>query len=93
MVVTQIIQRRARSDGEDCKPTVVIVASIVFGRAAAYILQTVRDSAVPKTAATVFSRALDSFGDKGPVTCHSFAKEYDIVFAIFRSRGRALYTA
>jgi hypothetical protein len=80
------------ADGEDCKPTVVMVSSIVLGRAAACLLQSVRDSAAPKEAATVFSRALESFGDKGPETCHSFAKQYDIVFAVFTSRGRAPYT-
>ena len=86
-------------DGAHCKPTVVMVASIVLGRATgahdgvphcytAWLLQQIRDSAAPSEPESVFTRSMELFGCEGPRTCHPFAKKIDIVQAMFVKRDK-----
>ena len=85
-------------DGAHCKPTMVMVASIVLGHATspngvphcytACLLQRIRDSDAPPEPKSVFSHAMDLFGCEGPRTCHPFAKEFDIVQAVFDKRAK-----
>lgn len=85
-------------DGAHCKPTVVMVASIVLGQATgvdgvphchtAWLLEQIRDSDAPSGKESVFTRAMDLFGCEGPRTCHPFAKQFDIFQALFTKRDK-----
>lgn len=84
-----------KNDGDQCKPTVVWAASIVLGHVkrggddddkicfTALRLNTILHSAAPAQKPHVFSHVLNTFGSSGPITCHPFARQYDIVFASF----------
>ena len=70
-------------DEEHQKPTVVWATSIVVGSMVASLMQRIRESPAPTEKESVFSLSLKTFGDKGPITCHPYARKYDIVLATF----------
>ena len=70
-------------DGDTCKPNIVWAISIVLGHRMASMIQQLRERDAPSAKETVFSLAADTFGVEGPVTCHPFARKYDIVYAVY----------
>ena len=81
--------------GEHRKPTVVWATSIVMGSVirnndpdqqlcmSAKLMQIIRESDVPTEKESVFTRAIDEFGIQGPITCHPYARKYDIFVSTF----------
>ena len=80
-------------DGDDRRPNVVWVSSIVLGCnpvkrtkfcLSAYLLLKIRNSDAPDPKNNcVFSRALETFGLEGPETTNNVVAQYDIVDAKF----------